>query len=182
MRLTYILFLIFLFTSCKVTKYVDREKIVVDSSVVHQYNLLQKEYQQTIERYEKEKEMREKTGIVFETPCPGDSLKLSPPTPTVIKYYDNGKLKSIEGRVKTLNIDLAERTEELYDAHQTIDELSTENERLQAELNKKQTTVIKEVQRKVTLWWIWLLFLGGMVVEWRLKLLARIRNLLLTKI
>jgi hypothetical protein len=168
MRLTYILFIIFLFASCKVTKYVDREKIIVDSSVVHQYNLLQKEYQQTIERYEKERETWEKTGVVFDTDC--DTV-----TNTVTKIiYDNGKLKSIEGRVKTLNIDLTERTEELYDAHRTIDELSTENERLQVELNKKQTTVIKEVQRKVTPWWIWLLFLGGLVTEWRIGLLRRI--------
>ncbi len=113
-----------------------------------------------IERFEKEKEQWEETGVIFETtPCP-DSTK------TVTKIvFDNGKIKSIEGNVRSLNQSLYEKSSELLDAHTTIDSLGIENEKLQTELSKKQISVVKEVERVTFIpWWIWLIAGGTLIV------------------
>lgn len=155
--------LLVLAASCKVTKYIDREKIVVDSSVIEQNKTLQRTLKETIEKYEKERETWESTGVVFETDC-DTSLR------TITKIvYDNGKLQSIEGRVKSLNIDLVERTTELYDAHRQIDSMAFELERKEIALSKKQETIIKTVEKTSRPGWIWWLLLIGAVAGWFIR-------------
>src|SRR5688572_20472803 len=51
--------------SCKTVKYVEREKIVVDSSAIIQNEGLQKTLHETIVNHEKEREQWEKTGVTF---------------------------------------------------------------------------------------------------------------------
>ncbi len=146
--------------SCKTTKFVEKEKIIVDSTAIKQRDAIARVLKEEIERYEKEKEEWNNTGIVFEsTPCP-DSTK------TVTKItFDNGKIKSIEGNVKALNQSLYEKSSELLDAHTTIDSLGIENEKLQTELSKKEISVVKEVERVTFIpWWIWLIAAGTLIV------------------
>lgn len=140
--------------SCKTTKFVEKEKIVVDSTAIKERDAVKRVLKEAIEQFEKEKEQWESTGIIFETtPCP-DSTKTQP---TKI-VFDNGKLKSIEGNVRSLTSDLYEKSVELYDAHSVIDSLSEETERLQTALSKTETKVVKEIKRVAFIpWWIWVI-------------------------
>ena len=158
-KLIVFIFPFFLF-SCKTTKFVEKEKIVVDSTAIKQRDAIARVLKEEVERFEKEKEQWESTGVIFETtPCP-DSTK------TVTKIvFDNGKIKSIEGNVKALNQSLYEKSSELLDAHTTIDSLGIENEKMQTELSKKQISVVKEVERVTFIpWWIWLIAGGTLIV------------------
>lgn len=173
-QITLLLPVIFLLFSCKTVKEVVKTEVRYDSTAIEQNEALQRTLQETIENYEKERETWEKTGIIFETgPC--DSIK--PETVTKI-IYDNGKLKSIQGRVKSLNVDLGERTTELYDAHRIIDSMGVELEKKEVELSKKET--VKVLNKKITVWPLWLFALcslAGMVLEWRFKLLKRLLSI-----
>lgn len=159
-------------SSCKTVKLIEKEKTIVDSSVVIQNEGLQRTLQETIERYEAEKDTWLKTGVLFDTVYRKDTVIVNRVT------FDNGRIKSIEGRILAVNTDLHERTAELYDAHSTIDSLSYENEKLQIELSKKVTTVARDVKRSVP-WWAYILCaIAGMLIEWKVKIIQRIAKFL----
>ena len=150
-----------LFASCKTIKYVDKEKIVIDSTYKEENEALFSLLKETKEKHQKEKEQWESTGVVFETtPCP-DTANKSPVTKII---FDNGKLKSIEGNVRTLNQSLYEKSAELLDAYSTIDSMGVELEKKETQLNKKQEIVIKEIKRNYIPWWIWLIAAGTLFV------------------
>ena len=157
-KLIVFIFPFFLF-SCKTTKFVEKEKIVVDSTAIKQRDAIARVLKEEIERFEKEKEEWNNTGISFDT-TPFESA-----TKTVTKIiFDNGKIKSIEGNVKTLNQSLYEKQAEVYDAHSTIDSMGIEIEKLQVELSKKQVSVVKDIETK---WyipiWVWVVVALGVV-------------------
>jgi hypothetical protein len=156
--------LLILAASCKVTKYVEREKIVVDSSVVIQNEGLQRTLQETIENYEREREQWEKTGVVFETtPCPEDSLKLSPPTK--IKFNDKGKIKSIESsKIKSIDQSRFQSEVEKSELQNRVDSLRMALEHKEIALSKTATTVTKEKKSKPA--WPWWLAVVGAVIGW----------------
>ena len=160
MKLYAIIFISIILFSCKTTKYIDKIKTVVDSTAIKQRDALSRTLKETIEDFEKEREDWSNTGISFDTtPCP-DSTK------TITKIvFDNGKIKSIEGNVKSLNQSLYEKEAEVYNAHFIIDSLTLENEKLETQLSKKEVVVHKEI-KKVTFipWWIWLIVGGGLIV------------------
>lgn len=160
MKYTYILILSISLFGCKTTKFIEKEKIIVDSTAIKERDAIARVLKEEVERFEKEKEQWETTGVTFETtPCP-DSTK------TVTKIiFDNGKIKSIEGNVKALNQSLYEKSAELYDAHATIDSLSEVIEKQQTEVKKTEIKVVKEIERKWFLpWWIWLIVAGSVVI------------------
>lgn len=163
----------FLFTSCKVTKYVDREVVKVDSSVIEQNEGLQRALQETIESYEKQRESWEKTGIVFDTLRQNDTVVINK------VVFDNGKIKSAEGRIRAINTELFEKSSELLDAYSLIDSLSFENERKEAQLSKvTEKEVIKIKRVPAHHYWLYLLaFLLGLAAEYRFKILKRILSL-----
>lgn len=152
MKHIYIILVILLF-SCKTTKYIDRVKTVVDSTAIKQRDAIARVLKEEVDRFEKEREEWNNTGISFDTtPC--DSS-----TKAVTKIvFDNGKLKSVEGNVKSLNQSLFEKSAELYDAHATIDSLTAELEKEETTVAKTITITKKEIERKWYLpWWIWLI-------------------------
>lgn len=118
------------------TKYIDREVVRVDSSVIEQNEGLQKALRETIENYEKERESWEKTGIVF------DTLRLNDTIVVNRVVFDNGKIKTVEGRIKAINTELHEKSSELINAYSLIDSLSFENE-------KKRYSSVKLQRRKL---------------------------------
>lgn len=146
--------LLFLF-SCKTVKEVTKEVVKYDSAAIKENKALRMFLSEEIERFEKDREAWENTGVVFDT----DTI-----TNTVTKIiFDNGKIKSIEGRVKSLNQSLYEKSSELLDAHSTIDSMGVELEKKEVELSKKQSVVVKEKKVTVTPWWIWLLLAIGWI-------------------
>lgn len=139
--------------SCKTTKYIDRVKTVTDSTSIKQRDALARVLKETIEDFEKEREQWENLGVTFDnTPCP-DSQNV------VTKIiFDNGKIKSIEGKVKALNQSLYEKQSELYDAHSTIDSLSSVKEQSYITVTKTITITKKEIERKWFIpWWVWVI-------------------------
>lgn len=157
-------------SSCKTTKYIDRETVKIDSSVIQQYEGLQRTYEETVKHYEAERESWLKTGILFDTIWRNDTVIVNKVT------FDNGRIKTIEGRIIAVNQSLHEKSAELLDAHNTIDSLSYENERKEIELSKKQTAVTKYIKRSVP-WWAYLLcVIAGMVIQWKLTPLNRIEK------
>lgn len=145
--------------SCKTIKEVVKVETRYDSTAIRENAALKRVLSEEIERFEKEKETWEKTGIVFETDC--DTV-----TNTVTKIvYDNGKLKSIEGRVKTLNMDIVERTEELYDAHRQIDSLQYALEKEETNVKHHVKVLHRDVKRTVMPGWIWLLLAVGWIAR-----------------
>ncbi len=159
--------------SCGTTKYVDRETIRVDSSWVEQNKGMQATLEETIINYEKQREKWEKTGILFDTVYKDTGRIVNRVT------FDNGKIKTIEGRIIAINTGLHEKTAELLDAHSTIDDLSTKLEISETKLAKKQDVVIKEVRRSYIPWWIWLLVIVGFLIR---HLWPRIKSILKLKI
>jgi len=155
----FIVSLCLLLLSCGTTKYVDRETIRVDSSWIEQNEGLQRTLQQTIENYEKEREEWTRTGVLFDTVYRDTGRVVNRVT------FDNGKIKTIEGRIIAINTDLHEKTVELLDAHSTIDDLSMKLETAETRLAKKQDTVIKEVRKSFIPWWIWLVMIAGFLVR-----------------
>ena len=131
-----------------------------DSAAIKESAALKRVLAEEIERFEKEKEQWENTGVTFDTtPCP-DSTK------TVTKIvFDNGKIKSIDGNVRSLNQSLYEKQSEISEAHSTIDSITTELEKTQTALSKKEVNIVKEVERKMFIpWWLWLLVAGALPV------------------
>lgn len=160
--------------SCKVTREINKEVVKYDSVAIKENAVLKRILNEEIERFEKEREEWENTGVVFDNPC--DSVQ---PQPTKI-VFDNGKIKSIEGRVKSLNQSLYEKSSELYDAHRIIDSLQYELEKEQTNVKKEVLTIHKKTKTKVKIWPIWLFaicFIGGNLVEWRYKLMKRILSI-----
>lgn len=151
-----ILLLIMAF-GCKTVKEVYKERKVYDSTAIRENKALRRFLSEEIERFEKERETWESTGVVFETDC--DTV-INQPTKII---YDNGKLKSIEGRIKIFNQDLIERTEELYDAHRQIDSLTTELERRETNVKTVEKIVTRDIKRSVLPGWIWFLLLAGWI-------------------
>lgn len=161
--------------SCKVVKEVTKEVTKYDSVAIKENKDLKRKYEELETAYQKDKQQWENTGIVFDTrPCP-DSAK------TVTKIiFDNGKLKSIEGNVKSLNQSLYEKTGELLYAHSVIDSLTMALERKDNRVSATRTITIKETKTKVK-WPIWLFvlfFLGGIVLEYKFRPLKRILSFL----
>lgn len=148
--------LVFL-SSCKTTRQVDKEVIKDDSAVIKENVALRRFLSEEIERFEKDREAWENTGVVFNSDCP-DSIA------TKI-IFDNGKIKSIEGRVKSLNQNLHEKSSELLDAHRTVDSLQYELEKEQTNIKKEVTTIHKYTKTKVMPGWIWLLLLVGWIAR-----------------
>lgn len=168
--------LLFLF-SCKTVKEVTKEVVRYDSTAIKENVALHRFLSEEIERFEKEREAWENTGVVFVTEdCP-DSSKLSPPAKII---FDNGKIKSIEGRVKSLNQSLYEKSSEILDAHRTIDSLQYELEKEQTNVKKEVTTIHKHTKTKVTGWPVWLFaicLVGGLLIEYKYKIIKRILSL-----
>lgn len=166
-----IFILLFLAFGCKTTKYIDREVVKIDSAVVEQNEGLQRALKETIEIYEREREQWEKTGILFDTVYRDTgSLKIIPKV-----VFDNGKIKSVEGRLLSVNQAFFEKSSGLLNAHSTIDSMAVELERKDIALSKKQETLIKEVKR--TVWPFWLFaacFIGGLICEYRFKIIKSI--------
>lgn len=156
---------------CSTVKYIDREKITVDSSVVVQNEGLQQTLKETIERYEAERESWLTTGVLFDTIYRSDTVTVNKVT------FDNGRIKTIEGRIRAVNTDLHERTAELYDAHITIDDLTMKLEKEESRLSKTQT-ITKIEKRKVLPWWLFMLFPAGLFVEYRFKIIQRLVKLI----
>ncbi len=159
MRLT-LLFIVLILYSCKTTRIIEKERMTVDSSSIKERDVLKRVLKEELERFEKEKQQWENTGVVFETESCPDSTK------TVTKIvFDNGKLKSIEGNVKALNQSLYETNSELLDAKVTLDSMSIELERKDEQLSKKQEVLIKNTKTTVWPWWMWLLIAVGWVAR-----------------
>lgn len=163
----------FIFCSCTTTKYIDREVIKTDSSVIEQNEGLQRTLQETIQNYESRIESINKTGIVFDTLYRDTGSAVI----SKVTFFDNGKIKSAEGRIKSISLDLQDKESELLDANTTIDSMGMELERKEAELSKKVTTVTKEVKRKFFPWYIFLLLPAGLFIEYRFKLIQRLIKL-----
>lgn len=173
------LFIIFLAFGCKTTKYIDREVAKIDSTVIEQNEGLQRALKETIENYEREREQWEKTGILFDTVYRDTgSLKIIPKV-----VFDNGKIKSVEGRLLAVNQAFFEKSSELLSAHSTIDSMAVELERKDIALSKKQETVIKEVKRTVWPFWLFaIFFFAGLICEYRFKIIKSILSFIKSKL
>lgn len=177
--------LIFLF-SCKTVKEVTKEVVKYDSTAIKENAALHRFLAEEIERFEKERETWDKTGISFYPFDAGinggrDTIAtdFKPEVPK-IEFFDNGKIKSIEGRVKSLNQSLYEKSSELLDAHKTIGSLQYDLEKEQTNVKKEVTTVHKHTKTKITGWPMWLFaicLVGGLFIEWKYKLIKRILSL-----
>lgn len=165
--------------SCKTTKEVAKTENIYDSVARKENKALRRFLSEEIERFEKEREQWESTGVVFDNPCP-DSASITSHGNAIIPtkiIFDNGKIKSIEGRVKSLNQSLYEKSSELLDAHRTIDSLQYELEKEQTSVKKEVKTIHKHTKTKVTGWPVWLFaicFVGGCLIEYKYKIVKRI--------
>lgn len=161
--LIFTLFVCGVFSSCKTTKFIDRETVRIDSSMYEQNEGLQHALLETIQTYEAQREDWTKAGILFDTVYKDTgSLRVL----NKITFYDNGKLKTAEGRILAVNTDLHEKTAELLDAHATIDELSLQLDKAEAQLSRKETSVVKQITKTRAPFWLWLLiFAAGILAR-----------------
>lgn len=149
--------------ACKTTRYIDRETIKVDSSVIEENNILKMQIRATVEGYEKRIEQIGKTGIVFDTVYRDTGRVINKVT------FDNGKIKTVEGRILSISQDLNEKKIDLMEAYSLIDSLSLENEKKTAELSKEVKTVTKEIVKRGLPFWFWILLALGLVGGWFIR-------------
>jgi len=164
--------------SCKTTKEVIKIETRYDSTAIKENAALKRVLKEELERFEREKENWDSTGIVFyETlPCPDSSSK---PQPTKI-IFDNGRLRSIEGNVRSLNQTLYEKSAELIYAHSVIDSLSLELEKSQTDVSKKETIkYVDKVTKIKTPWWLYVLIAAvSLLIEHKVKIVGNIWKLI----
>lgn len=164
-----LIFLILLLASCTTTKYIDREKVVVDSSVVEQNEALQRTLHETIENHQQEKQQWENTGVTFYRD-------------TVTKIvFEKGKVKYIEGPVKALNQSLYEKSSELSQARETIDSMKAALAKKETNLEKTTVTVTKRIKTRFFPWWLLILIpvvlLIGSFAENRFKYIRHFQRI-----
>ncbi len=171
--LSVIIFSLF-FLSCKTVKEVVKTKTVYDSTAIEQNEALQHTLQETIVNYEKEREQWLKTGILFDTVYRDTgSLKVIPKI-----IFDNGKIKSVEGRLLAINQNLHESNSEIINSKEKIDSLNVIIKNKDLQLSKKQETESVYKKRTSTPYWLFAIcFAVGIIFEWRFKILKRILSL-----
>lgn len=164
------------FSSCKTVKEVTKEVTKYDSTAIKEAKALKRVLSEELERFEKEKEQWESTGVIFETtPCP-DSTKTMP---TKI-IFDNGKLKSIQGNVRSLTSDLYEKSAEAWEQKRRADSLGVELAKEKQNVKKETKVIEKKVETKVKSFPFFLLlicFLSGILGEWKFKIVGRLINI-----
>ena len=163
--------------SCKTTRMIDKEVIKYDSTAIKENVALKRVLSEEIERFEREKQTWDSTGVIFyeSLPCP-DSSKTEP---TIITFNDNGKVKSIESsRIRSLNQVLHEKSSELLDAYSTIDSISFELDKEKTTVKKEVKTVTKKIKTRIMPTWLFIVcFLVGLVIEFKFRLLKRSLNI-----
>ena len=164
------------FVSCKTTKEITKIETKYDSTAIRESVALRRVLKEELERFEIEKEQWESTGIVFDTqPCP-DSLLTSNPVTKI--SFENGKLKSIEGNVRSLNQSLYEKSAEVLEAHTTIDSMAIELEKDQINVFKEESIKIKEIERKIYIWWpLIICFIIASIAEYRIGYIKKFLSL-----
>lgn len=164
------------FSSCKTVKEVTKEVTKYDSTAIREAAALKRVLSEELERFEKEKEQWESTGVIFETtPCP-DSTKTMP---TKI-IFDNGKLKSIQGNVRSLTSDLYEKSAEAWEQKRRADSLGVELAKEKQNVKKETKVIEKKVETKVKSFPFWLLLIcviGGILLEFKFKVVKRLVNI-----
>lgn len=195
MRIIIILLLVVMAFSCKTVKEVVKVETKYDSTAINENKQLRLFLSEEIERFEKEREAWENTGVTFfrdnvvaGTDTTGKinwTTKASDPPYTVHAYtpptkiiFENGKIKSVEGPIKSIDQSRYQKKSELSESKKKIDSLIKEDEKNKVELSKKQSVVVKEKKVTVTPWWIWLLLAVGWIGRgyW-----PRLKNIIIKK-
>lgn len=153
-----------LLISCSTTKYVDREKSVVDSSATEQNKLLQITLAQTIEQYEKQ--LRDSSGVRIEYAT--DTVTIAGQTvylPGKVRIDKTGAIEA-EGRLSSVQVSNSRLQQEKNILRHTVDSLTLAVATKKVEVHTKTVTVEKKVKRG----WPWLWFVIGLVAGWVARL------------
>lgn len=156
------LLILFIFASCTSSKHVSRETARTDSSAVKEVARLTKVLKDTVSAYERQLAALSETGVVFETRT--DTVRL----PGKIEYYDNGRIKSVEGMLRSANQRVLEEVAEKYNYASTIDSLTTELERKEVKVVTETKTVEKDVKRGLPWFWLCVGLIGGWLARWKI--------------
>lgn len=163
MRFILLILSIVLLASCRSTRTVQKETIIRDSTAIREVATLKRVIKDTVANYERQLSQLSETGVVFETRT--DTVRI----PGKIEYYDNGRIKSVEGALKSVNQRLQEEVAEKYNYAATIDSLMQVNDSLATNVRVETKTVEKQVKRGGFPWfWVILTAVVTLVVRWKL--------------
>lgn len=168
--------------ACRTPKIITKEKVVVDSTAIHQRDSIASLWAAESRAMEEEKRLWAEYGVLFEEENPCDTVRK---TDSVIVYADKkpNKVKvnadgslEIEGRIRAFNAQVATYQKEKDSLVRTLQIEKRVTDSLKVELSKKSSAVAKETKSNLLFW-----FLVGLVLGliWRyrkhiLKLITKI--------
>lgn len=146
------------------------------AKATEQNELLQKTLHETIVQYEAERSRWDSLGVSFyPVDCPDSAVTV--PTPQI--DFDDGKIKSIRGPVKSVNLKSQQTEKELAQARETVDSIKYQLSQRDAEIARLRAvqtetasagqTVVTDKQTRPASWLFWLGLGVGVVGTWLLK-------------
>lgn len=185
---TYFIVSLILFQSCRTIKHVEIVKTVTDSIAVHERDSLVRVYKLDSAAWANERKIRTETGIVFETEnintstagvrntVIGGDAGYEPTTGTgmrflgnKLEFYPNGTLKSAQGKIKSLNINLEDWQKEAYNWKKSLDSISHLKDSLSVVKSSKSEILFKDKKVTVTPWWFWILLIPAVLIGWYIR-------------
>lgn len=172
-----------IFSSCRTPKIITKEKIVVDSTAIHQRDSIASLWAAEARAMEEEKRLWAEYGVLFEDekPCDTfykkDSVKVYvDKKPNKVKVNADGSLE-IEGRIRAFNAQVATYQKEKDSLVRNLRIEKRVTDSLKVELSKKSTTVEKETKSNWLFWLLVGLFSGAVIWHNRKSILKLIKKL-----
>jgi hypothetical protein len=142
--------------SCRTTKYVERERVVTDSTGYHKADSILQVKRQDSAAYTSMIESLSENTIIFQ-----DTGR------TIIKYRSDGSIEVIEGQLRSANLKLNRTQNEAgywRSAYDSLSRMSTvDSVRVQREI----VTVTKNKKTTVLPWWLILIAVAVLFVGWK---------------
>lgn len=172
-----------LFSSCRTPKIITKEKIVVDSTAIHQRDSIASLWAAEARAMEEEKRLWAEYGVLFEDekPCDTfykkDSVKVYvDKKPNKVKVNADGSLE-IEGRIRAFNAQVATYQKEKDSIYKVIAVLNQVKDSMVVELSKKTVTTEKETKSNWLFWLLVGLFSGAAIWHNRKGILKLIKKI-----
>lgn len=147
------LLILLIFASCTTSrKSSSSTTVVVDSTSIRAWQEHAAMLEKQVEEYQKDSSAAKEIEVIFADDCDCDSSK---PAPVIV--FDNGKIASITGQLKSIKQQL---TDEVKESSKFEQEASFWKSKYDSVANNKKVDIKeedKEVKRTVTPIWVWFL-------------------------
>lgn len=172
-----------IFSSCRTPKIITKEKVVIDSTAIHQRDSIASLWAAESRAMEEEKRLWAEYGVLFEEEKPCDTvykkdsvILYADKKPNKVRVYADGSLE-VEGAIRAFNAQVSTYQKEKDSLVRTLQIEKRVKDSLAVELSKKTVTTEKEYRSNWLFWFLIGLFSGAVIWHNRksiLKLITKI--------